>query len=81
MNVVTNVGTNVVSLGKCAHLLEWIQGMATKMIRGLECLSYEESLRELGLFNLEKAPGRPHCGLPVLEGSLQAGGEQTSYTV
>jgi len=24
----------------------------------------------------EKAPGRPHCGLPVLERSLSAGGDQ-----
>ena len=44
-----------------------------KIIRGLEHLSYKDRLRELGLFNLEKAPGRPHCDLPVLEGSLQAG--------
>jgi len=30
-------------------------------------LSYEERLRERELFSLEKAPGRPRCGLPVLE--------------
>ena len=36
----------------------------------LECLSCEESLSELSLFSLEKAPGRPHCGLPVLGESL-----------
>jgi len=36
--------------------------------------SYDERLRELGLFTLEKAPGIPLCSLPVLEGSLQAGG-------
>ena len=54
---------------KDTELLERIQSMATKMIRGLEHLPYKDRLRMLGALQPgeEKAPGGPNKGLPVPE--------------
>lgn len=39
---------------KDVGLLEWFQQKATKMIKGLWQVKYQEKLRRLGLFSLEK---------------------------
>jgi len=63
---------------KDMDLSEWVHQRATKMIRWLEYLSYEDRLRELGLFSLEhrRLQGDLRAAFHYAKGAYKKAGEE-----
>jgi len=58
-------------------LLERVQKRATKVIQEMECLSYEDMLRELGLFSIRKRlQGEPRAAFQYLKGDCKKEGDR-----